>query len=404
MLAARNRSAATAHLALLLLLGCGEATPAAAPATLLAKGSFATTFAGSPVSIDYTGLTTAATVTHRINKDAKGLACITQLDLSVARPDGSCRLDLQWQPGADGLRLAKVRFFAVVTKTQDGVVLQKDLCPGWPAETAPGEVVYEGESDGARISQGPLVAPLAAQAEAKLSGVKLTMTGSVDLKRGGKKFTVDLGLLSFHGALTSKGRTDVSCGQAGPAFGPAFCAKGAAYGNTPGSYLRRNVILTRCDDEEPYDLGELCGGTAIWITDYRDWTGVNTIVEGHRAVYDKFAPQGIAAAFVVVEGKEKVVVENPPGSKKFEASGPAPTAEGCLAIGKKFNLHPDVVLLYDKNKALLSNETKLAGVNFVPAMVFARGDGKIVSALPKSEAAPGPADVEAELTAAIEAE
>lgn len=393
----------------LALGGCGDepAPAAAAPKalTLLAQGALTTTFAGSPVAIDYTGRPATLAMTHKINKAANGLACVVQLDLSVADKDGACQLDLKWKVGSDGLQLDKARFHAVRLLTPS----DKQPCPGWPTEKTAGQIIYEGasspgSSDAATITMPPLKAPLAG-AEKPTLDLDLKMTGKVDMKFGGKKFVLDLATLAFKGTGTSTGRTDVECGTTGPTKGIDQCPKKVAYGNENGQFLRRGVILTRCDDGEPYDLGEMCGASAIWVTDFRGWTDVDDAIDAHRASYDKFKDQGVAAAFIVVEGKAKVVVPKPGGKPdEFEASGPKPTAEECLAIKAKYKIHDDVVMLYDKDAKLLTLETKLSSAKCIPAMVFAKGDGQIVTQLPEADCkAPTGALIDAALTAALEA-
>ncbi len=324
-------------------LAC-QSTPAptATKKPLVATGAWTTTWAGKPVSVDYTGKTATAVVVHRLN--TTGPACITQLDIRVAEADGSCELDLQWRPGQGALALQSAAFHAVGTTTQDGVVIDTKVCAGWP-ETSTKTLTYTGSSPDATLSMKPLAQPEAGQAAPTLS-VNWAMTGSVTLKAGGKQFPLDLSKLSFAGDVSSQGRTDVSCGQVGPVSGVDQCPASVKYGPGIGQYLQRGTILHACADDSEVDLGELCGHAAIAVIDWREWTAVQngqnkSAFEDFAQIYNQFKDADVGAAFIVVEGTKKTADGGP--LKKENA----PTAAECQHFVRRMNLPAKVLVLYD---------------------------------------------------------
>lgn len=384
--------------------GSDAGTTTGSASDLVAQGGLQFTYAGSPIAVDFAGQVAGHTVTHKLNPGGQGPACITQFDLTVARPDGSCRLDLQWMRKADGLALAKARFFAVTTSDKSGSLVN---CAGWPKEAGAGEIVFEGTSDTATISQNAVPKPHSGDKDAKVAGVTVSMSGTLDLKKAGKKFALDLGKLSFKGTLLSKGRTDVSCGSA-QAVGTEFCAK-TAEGVDPGSLLRRSVKLHRCDDDEPFDFGALCGNDAIWLVSHHMWlaTAATNTTEGFgpelASAYAKWKDKRVGTAFILAEGAKKIAVPDPANPGKFKADGPAPTAQECNDLKAKYKIPDDVVMLYDKGKKLVFADSSLQSVNYIPWHVFARGDGVISSLLPKPDGkAPTGADVDAGIQKAID--
>jgi hypothetical protein len=405
-------------LPLLLVLACGTeeapkttttTTTTTGTAELVAQGKFSTTFKGAAVEIDLAGFGASQTVVHKLNPGGKGPACIVQLDLSVARKDGSCQLDLKWKRTASGMTLAEAKFYAVKADSQGGVALDTHPCAEWPKETGKGEIAYVGSSQDAGVSPGTIPAPQSGDKDAKVKDATVKFTGTVELKKSGAKFTLDLSKLSFKGTLQSQGRSDVSCG-ATVAFGPDQCAQKPTYGSSAGTYLKRDIKLYRCDDDEPFDFGELCGHDAIWVTSQHNWTTLKddgrgpTMLTDHRMVYDKFKDK-VGAAVILAEGATKIAVEDPQNPGKFKPDGPAPTAAECNALKAKYKLADDVVLLYDKDKKLVLQGSELQPGNFVPWALFAKGDGKLVSFLPGADGkVPGASEMEAGVNGAIEAD
>ncbi len=380
----------------------GDATPAAPK--MIAQGALTTTVDGSAVQIDYSNRTAALTIVHKLGSGADAPACVTSIDISVALEGDTCQLELTFLPAGVGkLNLADARFHAVVgVKDSDGAVIATKACPGWPAEKGSGEVIYELMKSDASLAVAPVPAGQGHLEKAKLDGLVLAPQGTVQLKQGGRLFSFDLAALTFSGDATSTGRTDVQCGKP---TGQSQCATAGEPGVIAGKILKRDPKPQSCATSSDYDLGELCGASAIWLTGYHHWVVSAaqpkgpTFLLAHRAIYEKYKGQGLRAAFLVMAGTEKVIVGDPP-----QASGPSPTAEECLEIQTFYDLHEDVVMIYDKAKGLTSSDTTLNGTGATPFMVFARADGTIVATLPS---APGEAisdqDIETAIAAAMAA-
>jgi hypothetical protein len=302
------------------------------------------------------------------------------------------------------LQLQTARFMAVKAISQDGTIIDTLPCAGWP-DPAKHEVLFEGGSDDATLSLPYLTQPAAGQATAKL-GLNLAMTGTAKLKAGGKLFSFDLKNLTFAGDGSSKGRTDVSCGKSTAATGTAQCAKSPQPGSVVGTDLRRPVLY-RCSDDSLFDIGELCGASAIWVTQHHDWVSNTELSKQVPTVWTTFKDQGVAAVFIVAEGAKQIEHDN-----KGNPTANLPTAEECLAIAEKFKIPQGVELVYDKDAKLLIDGSTLAGgwtkdgkpTVYVPFMVFARADGRITGILPDAEGKSASGAVQAGVQAAIDAE
>ena len=94
----------TVALAAMALSACDstEGGGGLAATPLTATGSFSGKIDNADWSVDYTGLKASATMTHRINKDPGGLACVPSLAIEVAKADGTCKLELKYEAGFAG--------------------------------------------------------------------------------------------------------------------------------------------------------------------------------------------------------------------------------------------------------------------------------------------------------------
>ncbi len=376
----------------------------AAAAGLVVSGPIQTSLDGASVSLDYKGGTVVSIVNHKLATDAENLTCVTEFDMSLAKKDGSCQLDLQFKRGNAGLALDKARFYITKTVVAAGVGSSAP-CVEWP-EKAASETFYEGTGDNATLTPNAIGKPLSTQAAAVLTDIKVVMTGTIEMKKAGKKFTIDLSKFTLQGTVNSTGRTDVTCGTVAAAVGIDQCPKKATFGTDVGQYVKRGPVLYRCDDDQPYDFGELCGSSAIWITSHHDYLeeGLKAMSTSHRTTYNFFKGKNLGVVWILVEGKEKTVVEDPPGSGKGKLTGAKPTAEECKTLAEEYKLAPEVVLLYDKD-VKLSDPANALHSGSIPWAVFAKGDGKIVAILPGSDnKVPQSGAVQQAITDAMEAQ
>ncbi len=212
---------AVALLGVLALLGtaltaCGsEDGSGAADTPLVAAGSFSGTIDNADWTVSYDGLTATAKLAHRINTDPGGLACVPALSIEVAKPDGTCKLELIYEAGfaGEGLLLKQVNFTAKSGIYQDGVVIQTLPCEGWATEPAKGEVVYTSTAVDGALPFNPLSQPYAGMTEATLRNVELkpTFASKVKMAYKGRKFDLDLSGLTFRGDIVSEGSDAVQC-------------------------------------------------------------------------------------------------------------------------------------------------------------------------------------------------
>ncbi len=179
-----------------------------------ATGVLKATVGGQAGSVDYTGLTVKTALTHKINTDPKGLACVPLVNLAVEKEDGTCRLELEFKPGFDGtqLELTAAKFTAKLGIKQGNTTIQTKPCVGWPEEPKKDEVIYQLESGAATLSMQVLGQPQAGQANTTLKSLDFQPQGTVTLKVPGqaRKFDLDLSQLRFQGDSASVGSSDAA--------------------------------------------------------------------------------------------------------------------------------------------------------------------------------------------------
>ena len=331
--------------------GSGGDAPKLAP-----TGSFTATIDGTAHTVDYTGGKVVAEVVHKLADDANGYGCVTTLFVSVQKADGTCPLEMTFQPGAgDGLQLKDATFYASKGIKQGGVVISTVECAGFPGADKGGEVAWKLSGGDGMVLVAPVPPGEANKKLAVIANQTLQPKGKVKLKNGGKMFELDLSSVTIKGDIDSTGSTQVSCGTA---VGEGLCPKGVNYGNKIGDHLPRPMGGVRCDDDSPFDPGELCGSPATVLVSYQHWVtkednwGGKEVIGALAKTLSNY--EGVRMIFVVLTGKEKVVVEDPPDSGKFAANGPAPTKADCEEIKKLYGLGDDVIMIYDKDKTLTS--------------------------------------------------
>lgn len=187
------------------------------PKGLTAQGSFTASIDGGSFTVDYTGLPVQAAMVHRQTSAPAGTACISSLVLSVAKPDGSCRLDIAMSAGfeGEGLRIDLIQFFAKVAVKQGNTVISTLPCEGWTQEPSTGEVIYQSVGALGGMILPPLSQPAAGQAIAELKNQQLAvgLDAPVNMKFAGRKFNLDLSAMSFAGDFTSNGDPNAACAK-----------------------------------------------------------------------------------------------------------------------------------------------------------------------------------------------
>lgn len=198
--------------------GCetaAKSAPAEVSTPLKATGAFTAHIDNADFTVSYDGLPATATMKHRINKDAGGLACVPSLQLEVAKPDGSCKLQLTYEAGfaGEGLLLKSVSFWAKAGIYQDNQIIGTKECAGWTKEPAKGEVVYTSTVVDGSMPLEPLAQPEAGKASAVLRNKTLTpvFNAPATMKYSGRKFDLDLSKVVFKGDVTSTGDATVQC-------------------------------------------------------------------------------------------------------------------------------------------------------------------------------------------------
>lgn len=201
------------------LLGCdGAGVTSSAPVDtpLTASGAFSTSIDSGDFSVSYQGLKATATMTHQINKDPGGLACVPALTVSAAQPDGTCKLELEYQAGfqGEGLQLKSVKFWARAKVTKADGTSSFALCSGWSSkEPSSSEVVYTSVGATGSMPLEALGQPEAGMAKAILRNRTLqpSFGGIVNMKYLGRHFNVDLSQITFKGDITSTGDENAQC-------------------------------------------------------------------------------------------------------------------------------------------------------------------------------------------------
>jgi thiol-disulfide isomerase/thioredoxin len=215
----KNRVAWLVAATAVLAAGCQAGTTSAmgpVDTPLSASGAFAANIDAADFTVSYQGLKATATMTHQINKDPGGLACVPALSVAVAQPDGTCKLQLDYEAGfqGEGLQLKSVKFWARALIDQGGGKTELVLCPGWTSkEPSSTEVVYA-----STVATGTLPLELIGQPEAGMAKAILrnrtlapTFGGPVTMKYLGRHFTVDLSQITFKGDITSTGDENAQC-------------------------------------------------------------------------------------------------------------------------------------------------------------------------------------------------
>ncbi len=200
-------------------LGCdsaGVTQVAPVDTPLTATGGFAASIDNTDVTVSYKGLKAVATMTHQINKDPGGLACVPALTVSVAQPDGTCKLELEYQAGfqGEGLQLKGVKFWARAKVAKADGSSELALCPGWSSkEPSSSEVIYASVGAAGSLPLEALGQPEAGMAKAILRNRTLQpqFGGIVNMKYLGRHFNVDLAQIAFKGDITSIGDEKAQC-------------------------------------------------------------------------------------------------------------------------------------------------------------------------------------------------
>ncbi|MBM4343567.1 MAG: hypothetical protein FJ100_09340 [Deltaproteobacteria bacterium] len=191
-------------------------TGPAGPQPLVAMGSFTASIDGGTYTVDYAGQVASALAAHKLTTNPIGVACFGKLQLSVQKPDGTCRLDLVFGPGPPGQGLVFKSAAFHARQAQDGGGV-KD-CAGWTKEPASGAVVYQSVGGTGAIAMPLLAQPGAGQSKATLPDVTLqpTLAAPVTMKFLGRSFKLDLAGLTFGGDLQSAGSAQTVCEKVEP--------------------------------------------------------------------------------------------------------------------------------------------------------------------------------------------
>lgn len=199
-------------------------TATSGPQPMVAMGSFTASIDGGNFTVDYAGQAAQALAGHKLNSSPLGLGCFGKLQISVQKPDGTCRLDIVFGPGApgQGLQFESAAFHA---KQAQAGGAAKD-CLGWTKEPASGAVVYQSVGGTGDIAMPPLAQPGAGQSKATIPDVTLQpkLTAPVTMKYLGRSFKLDLSGLTFGGDLQSLGTAQMLCEKVVPPMTalPAF--------------------------------------------------------------------------------------------------------------------------------------------------------------------------------------
>ena len=188
----------------------------AGPQPLVAMGSFSAAIDGGTFTVDYAGQLATALAQHKLNSSPMGLACFGKLQLALQRPDGSCRLELVFGPGAPGQGLIFESAAFHAKQAQPGGAVK--ACEGWTKEPASGAVVYQSVGGTGGIAMPALAQPGAGKTSATIPDVTLqpTLLAPVTMKFLGRTFKLDLSGLAFGGDLQSEGSTQTVCEKVAP--------------------------------------------------------------------------------------------------------------------------------------------------------------------------------------------
>ncbi len=420
---------------------------------LTVAGGIEFTVQNTPVKIDYSGGKAEVTMVHKISS---GITCISGLEMSIAKADGTCELRMVFDVGvASEKELVKAELHAVKAIKQAGTVLEVLPCEGWPgAAGAKDEKVYELDSGKGSVKAGPVQSPESGQNEAVLTGQKLEPQGKLKLRHKGDFVTTDIGTVTVSGDVKSTGSKVASCGTT---TGVKKCGEGEE-GNEVDDQMKRKPLLFMCDAPSvEYDFGELCGHDSIWVTTYRRWShkacggcddggtcyreeskdgktwtpkcakpdsdcaagcGDDKIcvagtcyekvkdgadmplkaeLEAYKQIFDEASKDvKVAAAFVVMEGLERArgKCTTADGRTTCDGEGPAPTPEDCKAAKELFKIPDDVVMLFDFNGDKWSSDKWFGTPNRYNGMLITNSELKITASYPVSgQGPPGSAGI-----------
>ena len=193
--------------------------PVGPPPPTVAAGSFSAAIDNWNFVVDYAGAPVSAKAVHKLNSTGSGTACVAGVQVSVAKPDGSCKLELVYEPPfqGKGLQLKSLNFYAKVGVYQGDTLVSTLPCQGWTKESAKGEVVYQAQTPQGSLDFGPLSQPSAGQTEAKLTNqlLKPLFTGKTTMTFQNRTFTSDFSKLAFSGEVISLGNPAAQCDKVG---------------------------------------------------------------------------------------------------------------------------------------------------------------------------------------------
>lgn len=373
-------------------VGCGsDDTGGTTPPTASTKavGGFSVQIDGQAFSIDYASGEGSVEMVHKLNPDTQGYGCVTSVLLKLARKDGSCELRLRYEPIGESMRLAEASFAAALGIRQGGVVIDTKVCEGFPGATAGGEILYTLNGGNSTLAIAPVGPPNASKTTAVLTDQTINPSGEIKLQHKGKLFSLNLTPIRIEGDVESQGSSAVSCGVT---VGTDLCPQNPTYGNKVGETVRRPGAAYSCIDGASFDFGDFCGKPMMLMT-YDHWLanpqrnpnannfGGKDVLEGLGGLVTKYGAD-IGFALVVRTGAQKVVVEDPANPGKYTIGGPAPTLQDCADVRTAYNIPEDVIVLFDKDRALNSTEKQLIGSTVTPAMLTADSKGTIVAVVP----------------------
>ena len=221
---------------------------------------------GKNFVLDYAGGKADVNLVHKLATEGK--ACVTNVHVQLTKADETCLLDLTFRPGAgNALTLMEGEFHAVNKNTLEECADFPGLKPGKP------QVYSVKNGKDAQVLTKPVEQPEAGQKDATIAGKDITITGSAEFKLGGTAFNATFSKLKLEGSVKSTGNANASCGAL---TGAAQCPDkdSVTMGNQVGDHLKRPGHLYDCGSGQLYELDELCGSDAIWLTMYRRWTEV----------------------------------------------------------------------------------------------------------------------------------
>jgi len=191
------------------------AQPDAAAAKILQIiGTLQTTVDGQPANVAYDDADVQISMVHKLV--GSGTGCISTVHIVAQKAKGSCKLELDFQPGdaAGVLDLASAKFTAQTAVYQNGALVDSVPCAGWVGEAGAGDVVYSSTSGVAgALNAGALAQPLAGEAAPWLADVGLQPSGLVAMAGNGRSFSLNLAKLQVQGSFASQGVASATCAK-----------------------------------------------------------------------------------------------------------------------------------------------------------------------------------------------